>query len=507
MSDSAETSTAVAGGKPYTAPRREIWSWGVGRVAEAGLIMTFGQAMNIFTVGFGLNPVIVSWCMMLPRLVDGILDPLIGHWSDNMHTRWGRRKPFMLGGSIVGAFFLAAIWWADPAWSQTAQFLYLGLGGTLLYLCYGTYTMAWTAIGYELSDDYHERSKIAAIGGFFLAIMSLALGWMYWFALRPMFGNEIWGMRWIGGGMAILVVGAAVVCTLFTRERYSHANRGHVAIVPAIKATIRNRPFVILILIKLFEIFGGRLTGGIMFFVGVYYVCLGDKDLATKIGGIGATIGVIWNFALLPLMKPISKWIGKKGALVSGAAVGFLSALATPFILTPEHPYWMLIPTLIVAPLLVISGTISNAIVPDICDLDELESDQRREGLFTAVMGFMAKLEISLSVVLVGYVVVWAGVDTKVAMQPQNVRDNLYWLVVIPGIVFSFLTLWMTLKFPMTEALMVEVRRKLDLRRLAKAAAGEPTDEIAEELVHHRPAIADALRPAGPPPPPETPAA
>jgi len=92
--------------KPYTASTGQIWGWASGRIAEFGLINTYAQAMNIFTVGFGLSPVIVSWCMMLPRLVDGILDPIIGHWSDNTHTRWGRRKPFMIGGAFLGAFFL-----------------------------------------------------------------------------------------------------------------------------------------------------------------------------------------------------------------------------------------------------------------------------------------------------------------------------------------------------------------------------------------------------------------
>src|SRR5579862_4139850 len=87
----AEPTTTAAGEKPYTAPPRQIWGWGAGKVAEFGLVAMFGQAMNIFSVGFGLNPIIVSWCMMLPRLVDGIVDPIVGHWSDEAHTRWGRR--------------------------------------------------------------------------------------------------------------------------------------------------------------------------------------------------------------------------------------------------------------------------------------------------------------------------------------------------------------------------------------------------------------------------------
>src|SRR5438876_565151 len=83
--------------KPYTAPPKQIWGWGVGRIAEFLLVAMTGQAFTLYTVGFGLSTVAVSWCMMLPRIVDGILDPIIGNWSDGLHTRWGRRKPLLIG--------------------------------------------------------------------------------------------------------------------------------------------------------------------------------------------------------------------------------------------------------------------------------------------------------------------------------------------------------------------------------------------------------------------------
>jgi len=196
----ADPTTTAMGGKPYTAPARQIWGWGIGRVAEFGLVAMFGQAINIFTVGFGLSPVIVSWCVMLPRLVDGIVDPVMGHWSDELRTPWGRRRPFMLVGALVGAVFLSLLWWASPNWNQTAQFLYLGVVGMGLYICYGAYAMAWNAIGYELSDDYHERSRIQAVGGFFTASMGLLFTWVYWLALRPQLA------AWSGGCDGLEVV-------------------------------------------------------------------------------------------------------------------------------------------------------------------------------------------------------------------------------------------------------------------------------------------------------------
>ena len=489
----ANVSDSLLDAKPYTAPAREIWAWGVGAIACHALIQTYGQANIIFTVGFGLSPVIISWCMMLPRVVDGVMDPIIGHLSDDTHTRWGRRKPYLVIGALFGSIFLAAVWWASPSWSHAAQFAYLLVLGTLFYIAYGVYTMAWTAVGYELTDDYHERSKVAAIGGLFLAIVALSAGWMYWFALRPsLFRNEIIGMRWISAGVGVVILVSALVATLGCRERFTHTNRKHVPVGPALMTTARNRPFVILLLIKICQILGDRAAGGLLTYLAIYYVCNGDKSVATKIVGLGGTIGTIWGFAALPAMKPISQWLGKRGALIIGASVSFAAALAQPFILSPGHPYLLLLPALVVVPLMTISNTLANAIVPDICDVDELESGQRREGLFTSVMGFMAKMEISLCFLLVGYLLSWSGLDTKLSTQPPHVLHRLFWLCVLPNIFFAFLGLLLTIKFPMTEAGMTEVRRQLDARRIAKAAAGEPTDEVAEALVHEHPEVAAA---------------
>lgn len=455
--------------KPYTAPNRQIYAWGIGGMASHMMIGIYGQAMNIFTVGFGLSAVIVGWAMMFPRVIDAILDPILGHWSDDTHTRWGRRKPFMAVSAVLGAFFIMLLWWADRSWSEPVQLVYLFVVGTLCYICYGVYTMAYTALGYELTDDYNERSRVMAIGGLFMSLVLLANGWIYWLALRPVFGGELYGIRWIAGVAALLILCTATITLLNCRERFTHANvKQHMPILPALKTTLRNRPFVIFLFYKLFQVFGERVNGGLIFYLGIYYVCSGDKNLATSIGGIGATIGTIVGFALVPLMKPISMRIGKKNGLIVAALVAFVLAVTQPLILRPDMPYLMLLPTLVLLPLILIANTLGGAIVPDICDLDELETGMRREGLFTAVMGFVAKMEISLTVLIVGYLVSFSGFDSKLLTQPEAVLHKMLWLAVVPNVIFTFLTLLAAARFPLTEASMKEVRRQLDARHKAR---------------------------------------
>jgi GPH family glycoside/pentoside/hexuronide:cation symporter len=470
--------------------------------------------------------------MMLPRVLDGITDPIIGHLSDNTRTRWGRRKPYLVLGALFGAFFLSAIWWADPAWSQKVQFAYLLVLCTLFYITYGIYTMAWSAVGYELTDDYNERSKVQAVGSFFLALVALTAGWMYWLALRRGFrdgviatvsslfragfdysklsailsrafqdtvkgsSSEIWGMRWIAAGMGVIILLSALVAAWVCRERFTHVNREHPPITTAIKETLRNKPFVILQMVSISQMFAQRLgVVGFLVFIGTYYVCGGDKGLATKVIGWGTTIGTVLVFGLLPMMKPISRWIGKKGALLAGTAIGLAVALLQPFTLKPGHPWLLLVPQLIFTLMTPFCFTIINAIVPDICDLDELRFGFRREGLFAAVMALVAKMGISLSTLAMGYLLLWFGLDAGSSIVPTpGMLHRLNWIPVLLNIFFNLAALVFTLMFPMDEAAATEVRRQLDERRLENAAIGEPADEVAEEFVHRHPEVIDEIK-------------
>jgi GPH family glycoside/pentoside/hexuronide:cation symporter len=522
----SEPTTTATGGKAYTAPGREIWAWGAGALATHLLVQTYGQAYIIFTVGFGLSPVLVSWCMMLPRILDAFTDPFIAHMSDNTHSRWGRRKPYLIAGAVLGSLFLCGIWWANPSWSQTVQFIYLLVLCSLFYVAWGMYSMAWSAVGYELTDDYSERSKVQAIGSFFLAIVSLSAGWMYWLALRegfhegvPVFvssvwhagfdwthlsgvlGNafhdtvkgsrsEIWGMRWISAGVGIIIIAAASVTAFVCRERFTHVNREHPPIWTAVKETVQNKPFVILQLINVSQMFAQRLgVVGFLVYIGTFYVCSGNKALATEVIGWGTSIGTLLVFGVLPLMKPISKWIGKKGALLAGSGGMLLIALVQPLAISHGHPWLLLAPQLIFTILAPFCFTIINAIVPDVCDVDELQFGFRREGLFTAVMGLVNKMGISLSTLVMGYLLVWFGLDAHngAAAPTGEMLQRLCWMPVTMSIFFSILAVVFTLMFPMNEAGAAVVRQQLDERRLAKAAAGQPTDEVAEEFVHEHP--------------------
>ncbi|MEO7934117.1 MAG: MFS transporter [Chthoniobacterales bacterium] len=500
------SSSTASSHQPYVASRQEIFAWAIGGIATNVLICLYGQAMNFFTVGFGWSAAVVGTAMAFPRIIDAIIDPFMGQLSDKTNTRWGRRKPFLVIGSVLASLFIFALWWGDSSWSKNAQLAYLAILGTLFYISWGVYAMAWTALGYELTDDYNERSRIAAFSGYFTTGVLLLNAWTYWFALRPIFhhgviatirdlfsrgmdfahmngvlaaafktvqgapANEVNGIRWIAGVVVLAALASAFYTTRNCTERFKQtAKLNHTPILTALGETFKNRPFVVLMLYKLFQLFGERVFQGLLFYIGIYYIFSGDKNAAGALTGNAGLYACILGFCVLPLIRPISVKLGKRAGLIIPSLIALMLLLCQPLLLTPAHPWLFLVPLLILSPLSVISATMMNAIVPDICDLDEMEHGERREGLFTSVMAFMNKLEISLSVLIVGWLVNFSGVDPKTTFQHPEVLQKLLWLAIGPGIFFTFCALVMSCLFKLNEESMNGVRKALENRRAAKA--------------------------------------
>ncbi len=456
----------------YTADARTLHLWGIGGMADYMLFVSFNALiLPIFTTAFGLSPVLVGWALMLPRITDALVDPILGHLSDDTHTRWGRRRPYLFGASILGAIVVMALWWASPAWPQGRQFAYLLTCSILLYFCYGVFSMTHVAFGYELSDDYHLRTKVVAIRGFYFSIAALAGGWLYWLALRPVFGGEIAGIRWISAGIAAVILVAGLIPFFCCRERFQNANRRHVNLWKAIRATLRVRPFVIILLLRVAQTLGGSLFGAMAFYIGVYSVCGGNKSLFTSLSGINGMVGFAAAFTLMRVAPWLSRRLGKRRAIIWGYGAAFLGAMLMPFFMRPGHPYLLLTHMITFGLASAVLTMFMAAVMPDICDLDELESGERREGLFSAVMSFVSKIENSVCILLGGYLVAFSGFDTHVAQQmgqqPQAVLDKMRLLGFTPAIVFAGVTFAIACYFPITQKMMTDVRARLDARRAA----------------------------------------
>ncbi|MCX6962637.1 MAG: MFS transporter [Verrucomicrobia bacterium] len=436
---------------PYSAPRKQMWIWGLGGVSEATMAQIFGILFNIFQTWFGVDPKLLGSVFALPRLIDAFLDPALGHFSDNLHTRWGRRKPILLATSLIGALVMAGIWWLDPSWPQWVQAIYLFVFATTYYCALGTFGMSHQALGYELTDDYHERSRFIAIKAVFTTLVTMMVSWSYKTADLPFFGDRITGIRWVGFFFACLVVCFTIPVLRHSKERFARSSGEHAGLLTSLRQAMGLQPFRVYIAMRFFSAFGLVIFNQLNFFINLYFVCSGNQSQAYEIMGWSLTLTALLSLALMPLVPKISKKIGKRTGFIISSGLALFQAVLVPLLYTPSNPYLQLVAAAVTAPLIAIGVVLRDAIVPDICDLDELTHGKRREGLLSAAIAFVYKLEVSLCVFIVGLLLAWVGLDQSLSTQSPDAITRLQWATFAPNILCSALAFFFATRFSITE--------------------------------------------------------
>ena len=495
----SEVPTAI---KPFTAKLRKIHLWGMGTVADYFMYSTFALIQVAFTTGYKLDPILVGWALALPRVFDAVVDPIVGHFSDNFHSRWGRRRPFILGAALLGAGLVMALWQNSPDWNKWVQFAYLAFIATMLFTMYGIFNLSHSALGYELSDDYGNRSKVLAIrswwstlasaGGSYTYIVVLSMpvvldriaaavhyvlggatGFDHWLGngvswLKPMVSDEVGAFRFISMFVAALIIIGGLIPFLTVKERFSRANRKHVNLWPAVRATLQSRTYVLIIFLRITQGLGGSLYGTMAIYIAIYYICQGNKPwYMSVIPPWGFWVGLVWATTMMFLAAPITRRLGKRTGIVGGFGMHFLWAIFLPFFVRPGELILFFVYGLIFMPFGSIRETMMNSIIPDICDIDELKHGERREGLFTAVQSFINKMEISLIALGSGYLLKYSGFDAHVTVQPPEVLHKMRVLGFTPLIFFAGVTFVISWFIPVDQEYMKKVRAELDARRAA----------------------------------------
>ncbi len=422
--------------------------------------------LPIFNVGLGVDAVKLGIAIGLPRILDAIVDPLIGNFSDNLRSRWGRRRPLIFLGVIFASLLVGLLFMPPRSFNQEQLFWWFLVVCSLFYVAYAFFTIPYSALGLEITDDYNERTRVLAWRPYMGLAVGLCIPWLY--KLCFLFGpHEAEGARtvgWIMGGAALVL---GVIPALFLKERH-RAEQGHaMPLLQSLGTTFRNPAFLALTGCILFILLGMFLASPLGLYLGLFYIFEGDKDAAATFGGISGMFLLGSGFLGLPFGTWLSARIGKRRAmfsmlLVSVAFIGF-----SWWLMTPANPWLSLIPAFVTGFCLNGCFLIGVSMLGDVCDADELETGLRREGIYSASMEFGKKLAIALSTLLSGYVLAATGFDQSLHTQLSSTIFSLrigYIAVVGSTLLLSCLCI---LFYPLTHDRTIEVRYQLDKKTAA----------------------------------------
>ncbi len=462
-------------------------TWGSGGLVSYIMMNTlFALALPIYQVALKVDPVTLGLLMAIPRFVDLFFDPVMGNISDNTRTRWGRRRPYILAGAI-GAAILLPLLWMPPFHTQAGIVAYFLVVCVLYTFCYTIFEIPYTALGYELTDDYDERTRVLAWRMYLGFIGMLGMPWVYKLCLSPIFKDmadpgtphEVVGARWVSLGLSAVILLAAVILVVRCRESVAHRNLEKIGMIQALKCTIQNRAFMMLMGVNLVIRIGIAAVGAIPLYINLYYVCLGghimsaetlesSKGLAATIMGVGGTVAGLTSYIALPLATWLSVRTSKRTTLMTALGIALVGNASMWFTFDPQHP-WLQLSSAVVANFGMMGcWLMMSSMVADICDEDELHTGLRREGVYGASVAFTEKLAFTITTAITGFVLALAGFNTLTADTagvPLAVIMRMKVLLVASQVVaigLGILGCWL---YPITRARSEATRRILDARK------------------------------------------
>jgi oligogalacturonide transporter len=470
-----------------TTEKLSFWrkiGFGVGDIYGGGslVVMSF-YYLYFLTDVVRINPALAGVVILISKVYDSITDPFEGIITDRTRTRFGRRRPYLLGGVVLIFISFYALWYPVNYSEEWQRFLFV----VLAYLFFSTVVslvmLSYNALASELTLDYNERTSLSSFRILFSSIASI-ISAVVPLEIVKQYGDIRQGYIVMAIVFGIFYAIPMLITFLSTKERkefqqpVERFNWKESFIQPFMVRT-----FVFALLMYLLAFVAMDTVSSIVIYFMKYF--LGRGDEANYVSGIL----LVAQMAALPFFVILSKRTNKRRGYMVGAGI-WGATMLTSFLITPAAPGFFVY----VFAVLVGLGTggivvMIYAIFPDIPDVDELKTGRRREGMYMALVTFMRKLSsagaifiVSMILALTGYLppveVVTDGVVQIVEQeQPASFILGLRMVFALAPIVLLALALLAASRYPLTS----EVHQRLSEVLKARRQGEEDTPERSLE--------------------------
>ena len=417
------------------------FSYAVGQLTDSiGFNLFYVFFLFFLTDYVKIAPAKAGTITLIAVLWDGLTDPVIGYISDNLKSKYGRRRPLMLLGALPYGVFTFLLF-HNIQGSETFLYVYYLVLAIVYWSVYKIFVIPYFSLGAELTDDFDERTSLRAWASVFLYIGVLISS-----SLPPVIvdfviqagGTATQGWDVVGILMGALVLITALFSWNFTRGgenlelQESREEEEQTGFFRNIKELFSMKASIYLgISVFSWACAAALLSGGIIYLI--------DNNLAYSASQQSyyfiflALISIVF----VPFINSLSQRFDKKSVFAVSLVIATIALLL--FAVVPLTNYLMvIIYTALYSWGNAVFWTNYYSMMYDISELDEFIYGQRREGTITSLMSFAQKAGAALATWLIGFSLSLANYDGTIATQtPAAERMILYLVTLIPGILGS----------------------------------------------------------------------
>ena len=431
--------------------------WGLGSVAP-GMIIGLANALQLrFITDFvGISAGVASTILVLSKLYDAFADPTMGWLSDRTQSRWGRRRPYLLLGGILLPVAMVLMFTLPPFDSTVLRIGFTFVVALLFTTAYTIFNIPYIAMPAEMSFHRKERTELISYRVYAIGISQMLAQFCGSALVQKMGGTGIAYTK-----MALILAPITLVCSLlcFRMTRGVPATvrvRSKVTIGVQIRSAIGNRPYLVLLVAKLFTLMTLASSAVLPFFFGNVL----GKDMVV----LGS------YFALLAgsfvISQPLWVWVSNRWSKATTYRAAVL--IAIPFYLTwlwaaHGEPLSLIYARAFIIGFLAGGALLAGqALLPDTIEYDYLVSGLRREGIFAGFYTTMEKVSGAVGIGIVGVLLSHAGYVASrgaAVVQPHSALIAIRYIVAVLPAVLSLLCFLVLLFYNLTDEKINDLRR------------------------------------------------
>jgi len=396
-------------------------AYGVGQMSQ-GVKDTAFQSFVVFYFSqvLGMPAIMAGFAALIALLFDAITDPLMGDISDNWHSKWGRRHPFMIAAVIPFPISLYMLFSPPVGLDPDGLFLWLLGWSIVVRILLTMFNVPHNALGAELSQDYQERTKIVSyrtflgyVGGIILSVVALNS----FFKASETYPNgmlNVDGYSSLGALAGIIAFVAMTLCILGTKHTIPYLpkapeNQKKVDLSRSFKAfaqAIKLGPFRIIFTVQIMTMIAGGAGATFMLYLGSYFFELSTAEISLL------TLTIVVGLVPASIIAPVlSKRIDKMPSLVTCLLVATAFSFSPIYLrllgVLPENGSPLIMPILFATYVVgysffIAAGIVIGSMLADIADLHASNTGKRQEGLFFAANSFAQKATFGIGTLFAG---------------------------------------------------------------------------------------------------------